>query len=368
MKKILLIDNSYPINTRNQKIIKTLNKKFDVKFASWNRANSVIKKCDKNMYIYNSNEGYNNKVAKLIGMFKFFLYLNKVLNDFDPDYVIASHWDMLFLASILKNKNYKLIYDNLDIPTASSKLFLKSFKKIERISLKKTDAIIFASRFYKDLYSNYVGEKLVLENKPLEIIKETDNLNINNYLSEIDSSKTKISFIGGIRYLSIMKNLVLASKYNNSNIELLFFGGGKDEGKLKKYCTDQNIKNVHFFGTYEYKNIGQFYKLSDVIWAAYPYKDYNVKYAISNKFFETLIFNKPCIYSENTKLGSYVKKINIGLTVDPYSIDEIDFLFKELVNNKGMLEPIKENIKKINKFNYWKDHEKKLIELFSKVK
>jgi len=38
MNKILIIDNSYPINTRNHRIINTLKTNdFITKFATWNR-------------------------------------------------------------------------------------------------------------------------------------------------------------------------------------------------------------------------------------------------------------------------------------------------------------------------------------------
>lgn len=39
MKKILLIDGVYPINTRSFRLYETLKKKYEIKFCSWNRNN-----------------------------------------------------------------------------------------------------------------------------------------------------------------------------------------------------------------------------------------------------------------------------------------------------------------------------------------
>ena len=44
-RKILLIDSSYPINTRNSKILRSLKQvypDFDIEIVTWNRENKTI--------------------------------------------------------------------------------------------------------------------------------------------------------------------------------------------------------------------------------------------------------------------------------------------------------------------------------------
>ena len=45
-----------------------------------------------------------------------------------------------------------------------------------------------------------------------------------------------------------------------------------------------------------------------MVWAAYPNKDYNVKYAISNKFFESLVYEKPTFFSK--EINAMIKRSN----------------------------------------------------------
>ena len=54
-RKILLIDSSYPINTRNSKILRSLKQvypDFDIEIVTWNRENKTIP-IENNSYVYN---------------------------------------------------------------------------------------------------------------------------------------------------------------------------------------------------------------------------------------------------------------------------------------------------------------------------
>ena len=115
---------------------------------------------------------------------------------------------------------------------------------------------------------------------------------------------------------------------------------------IYKFLSIFNIKNVFFTGKYLYENVTQLYHNSDVVWAAYPNKDFNVVYAISNKFHESLYVGIPCIYSDQTKLAELVKEKNIGFVVNPYDISSIKNLFSNIYDGTVNMEEIKENMKK----------------------
>ena len=83
--------------------------------------------------------------------------------------------------------------------------------------------------------------------------------------------------------------------------------------------------------------MSRFYQQTDVVWAAYPNKDFNVKYAISNKFHESLTFGIPTVYADNTYLGDFVVENHIGLVADPYSMDSIKALLEEIVTHQDDL-------------------------------
>lgn len=338
MISFLLLDSSYPINTRNKRIVKTLNVYYgneSVNYIAWNRDGRNILDTDNPKMIYCQKSAYGNWLSKFIHLLGYYQFIKKwnLLNK--PKVLIASHWDMLFLACILKRKNQFLIYENLDIPTASNTILRKLFECIEKIALKKTSAIIFASRFFEPLYSTYSGKKYVLENKPLQTFERCS-------FGEKRTDTLVIAYIGLIRYAEILKNLIDVIK-KLGNVTLYFHGEGQDLDELKKYA--DNNPNILFTGRYEVEDLPRLYASADLVWAAYPNKDYNVKYAISNKFHESIIFHVPCIYAEKTLLGYYVEKENLGYIVNPYDVSAIkaliDYVMKyreDILDKKHSLE------------------------------
>lgn len=365
MKRIFLLDSSYPINSRNSRILNILSEQYNTNYITWNRDGREIKGEDKNNFILTSNNiGYGNKFKKISGFFKYFKFVKNIIQQEKPDLLIASHWDMLLIASYLKNKNkYKLIYENLDMPTAGNTLILKALKILEKKSLSRTDGIIFASRFFKSDYTFYNKVTLDIENYPLR----KNLLTANECKSNNETRKLNIAFIGTLRYLEIMQNLVESIKALDVNLN--FWGDGHSRKSLEQYAIKNNIKNVFFHGAYDYKDVGNIYVKSDIIWAAYPNKDYNVKFAISNKFFESIIFNKLCIYSNKTLLGAYVEQNKIGLSVDPYSVKSIRELINKLLNNQNEISKIESQVieYKKGKILYFEQIKERLLDFIKRI-
>lgn len=356
MNRILIIDGIYPINTRNKRIINTLKKKYEIKFCAWNRGNIEFE--DKENYIYSSNEGYGKKIKKLLGMKNYLNFIKQTINNYNPEIIIASQWDMLLLT-ILSNFRGKIIYENLDLPTSSNKMVLKILLLLEKLMLKKIDGIIYASRFFMPLYSKYKIKELLLENYPLKEIDEKD-------FETEKREKLRISFIGGLRYFETMKNLLSASQ-DKENIEIYLIGKGPENNRFKNFIKENKLKNIFIIDSYKYEEIKSLYLNTDFVWAVYPNRDYNVKFAISNKFFESILFEKPCFFAKDTLLGDFVKQNKIGITVDPYNVEEIKIKIEEL--NESTILDLQENIKKYkeNQKLYWEDNETELLKFIDEI-
>lgn len=328
MKKVFaIIDCSIPINTRNQKIINSL-KEFipgcEVHVITWNREGIKLPE-DTYFHAYDCIAPYADVIAKLKGMYGFKKYIGKTLDAINPDVIIASHWSNLVLTTGYKKKGQTLVYENLDIPTGG-KLVRGVSRFLEFRALKKVDLILYASRFFKSLYPQSIPQ-YILENKPA----------YNPSLKEGGlGNPLKIAFIGSVRYKDILVNLVDAVK-GNPKFELYFHGSGEDLPAMQDYCKGMN--NVFFTGKYDYSTVVSLYHQSDIIWAGYPNKDFNVVYAISNKFHESLYVGVPCVYSDKTMLADFVKEQNIGFVVDPYNVDSIRGLFDAIA--KGEIDMVK---------------------------
>lgn len=156
-EKMLIVENFFPLQTRGFRIAKSLityNMKVDV--CLWDRNGVSDKLKDTNnitTHVYKRLS--QNKLYKLFLIYNYFRFIKGVLNKEDYKVILASHWDMLLLCSILKKRNQILIYDNLDIPTHRFYVVRLFLKFIEYLALLKTNGVIFASRFFKPLYDNW---------------------------------------------------------------------------------------------------------------------------------------------------------------------------------------------------------------------
>lgn len=327
-KKIILVDTSYPINSRNRRIIDSLKDIFgdeNVKYVSWNRDGRSIDVKDSANYIFSFNSPLGDRLKKLRNLVYFRRFLKTSLSDFAPDVIIASHWDSLVLCTSLKKKSQILIYENLDMPSGGRFVF-NIIRYLERISLKKTDAISYASRFYLPYYTRFHGQHFVLENKVPEFMA----IPIEHTTQE--DKKLFIAFNGGLRYAEIFKNLFEAVN-GLDNVSLDIYGGDSGEEEvIKKYA--EGINNITFHGPYKYEEIPAIYSKMDIVWAVYPSNDFNVKHAISNKYHESIFYGVPGIYAKDTLLGELADSNKTGYQVDGYSVECIRDLIIKIRNNK----------------------------------
>ena len=152
--KVAFIDTSYPLNNRNDKLIDSFIHKYpdcEIHAITWNREKLPITESFYTVHSYEVRSQLGNYVDKLRKLFGFYKYVKTELRKIGPDIIIASHWESLIAGALYKGAANKLVYENLDIPTGG-KLIRLILVMFERLSLKKTDMIIHASRFYKDLY------------------------------------------------------------------------------------------------------------------------------------------------------------------------------------------------------------------------
>ncbi|AJD92255.1 hypothetical protein JMA_29380 [Jeotgalibacillus malaysiensis] len=359
MKKVILLDSSYPINSRNVRILDSLKKNFNVGYITWKRDGKELLDETYKSKVYIKKSTYGNRIKKALYLMGYYRFLLKNIKELNPDVVIASHWEMLLIASIAKSKNnYKLIYENLDMPDSKSEIVKWVINNIELYALRNTDAVILASRFFKPFYKK--DKYLIYENYPLKPQSHLDsNYSIRNNLKEI-------AFIGNIRHYEVLINLIKASQ--ESQIVISLYGGGPSEKKLKYYCEKNNITNVKFNGSYNFADISCIYERVDYVWAAYPNESFNVKHAISNKFFEVMAYNKIGLFSKNTKLGEFVENNNLGLVIDPYDINSITKCINKLKDDK-LISQIRFNILEHTKKEeiFWESNQIRLINFVEDV-
>lgn len=349
--KVLLLDTSYPISSRNRRILPSIAKSFpqaEIHQIAWNRTGGTLLIDDPFVHVYNKCSPLGNLWIKAMNLLGYRHYAHSIIKSIKPDIIIASHWDTLILVPKLDRKKQKLIYENLDIPTGP---YRKIICLLERRALKHTDLIIHASRFFKELYPQSI-KQIVLDNKPAFTIASKTEYSVHSPL--------RIAYIGNVRYKDVLFNLIDAVR-EDERFHLAFHGRGVEFDDVKKYS--DRISNIEMTGAYEYRDVAKMYTDADVVWAAYPNKDFNVKYATSNKFFESIFLGIPCLFAKETKLGDYVKKNGIGLVVDPYDSRDIKCLLEQIVNGNIDLNQIALNLRNLRaKQTSWDEDFKPIID------
>lgn len=236
----------------------------------------------------------------------------------------------------LNRRQQMLIYENLDVPTESY-ILRKTTTVLEHWHMRRVDLTIHASRFFTKLYSPKI-KQLILENKPTFQAPPPQDYIIHKPI--------RIAFIGLLRYRDISKVLIDAVR-DDSRFQLYFHGDGHARQYLES-CAE-GASNIFFTGRYAYEDVAKLYQQTDIVWAAYPNKDFNVVYAISNKFHESLSFGIPTVYADKTCLGDFVVEKRIGMAVDPYSLEAVKQLLEQIVSHKDNLQKMAQDMRTFSK-------------------
>lgn len=364
MKKILIIDTAYPINSRTERFRNSFKFYFNVMVVAWCRGINNDLSGQKGFYILETNIGYGNQIKKTLYLPLFYIYVYKICRMEKPDTIFASHWDSLICAVLIKitwNWRVKIIYDCLDLPTFSNVLIRKFVLLVEAFCLRFVGLTIFASRYFKPLYSKKI-KSYVFENYPSVGLmgietKKPNWLNENNL--DLLERENNIAWIGVVRYLNILENILLAIK--GTNVNFFIFGDGPDLENFKKSVSYYGLNDqVTFFGRYELSDIRYIYEKSNLVWAAYPTNDFNAIYAISNKYFECSFFEKKILLSCRTKMAEDLVGNPGVILVDEYSSIDIRKKILESINLKL------EIYKKYEDDVSWESREKELIDFIIK--
>lgn len=342
--RILLIDISYPLNSRNQRIVFNIQKiygKENIGIAAWNRNETQVASSE-NHYIFNVPARPGDRKEKLKNIKRFRKFIRDAVMDFKPDIIIASHWDSLILCHQFGKKGVKVIYENLDMPTGN-RIIRRFLRFLEHNALRNTSAIVHASRFFPTHYDTFKGPQIIVENLPAQ------KINPDFQISGRPDSTLRIVYNGGIRYASTMMNLLKAVG-NIPLFEVELYGDpvGTDGYRILEEA--KKYSNIKYYGPYDYIEITNILKRADLLWAVYPSEIYNVKYAISNKYHESIAYGVPGVFAASTCLGNMVNQQKIGFIVDDKSIEDIRSKLLDIQSNKKqVLSRVKKNIQEYSK-------------------
>lgn len=120
--------------------------------------------------------------------------------------------------------------------------------------------------------------------------------------------------IGAIRDYSSNIEVVKALG-NKEGVKVQFVGKGGAAIKIEDYCKKEGIENVSFTGFYEKHEEAGYVKNTTFMNIFYP-RIITHDTALSNRFYNSLIYRKPMIVTKDTTQGDYAERYGVGLALE----------------------------------------------------
>lgn len=360
MHRLLWVENALPLNTRSQRILDSLQRsgRFEIIVCAWNRSGTARAEEGLPHYrVLSTTTGHRRLARKALALPKFLDFVSLTVRDERPDLIGASFWDAT-LASAWAGRGLgiPIVYDVLDMPGGAGPLFTVG-RTLERLALPSVSGVVLASRFFEPFYSTGDRRRLVFENLPSFPTAPPARL--------APRAPPRIAYVGTIRFAETLLPLLEAVSQRGGQLDL--FGGGPDAAPLQERFAA--ARGIVFHGPYDYRDVPAVYESIDVLWAAYPPSDVNVRYAISNKYFESLWFGVPAVFSANTALGRMVADDGTGFVVDagsnPAVVGWLDGLLTDPAILRGVHERLAQKRAALLTSLRWETRERELVDYFA---
>lgn len=224
---------------------------------------------------------------------------------FDKLIVFGPQLSCLLNLFLVKYRN-RFIIDYRDLSIEQRPVFKPLFGFLMRCSRY---VVISSPGFKRVLPSR---DYLLSHNFDSEIVKSI--LNQQTEESFRVSDGIKVLTIGGIRDYSSNIEVVKALA-NIDGYYCSFVGKGGASKQISDYCEEHHIKNVSFKGFYQKEEEAVFIKSCTFLNVFYPRKITHDT-AMSNRFYNSLIYKRPMIVTKNTVQGDYVESYGLGIAIE----------------------------------------------------
>ena len=266
----------------------------------------------------------DKKIFKILSFIKYKRFVTKFLKmNFDRVIILHSLPGVLNWRILTKKYKEKYVFDFRD-------LTYESFPVYKRIiaSLVKNSAFTSVS---SDGFRPFLPKECESKIYTNHNILEDSLLHRDCGVNKIDSSIIRIAFWGFIREEKLNKQIIKAVA-GDRRFELHYYGREQRIAlNLKKYTREICAGNVFFHGEYVPDDRYDIIKNTDIIHNVYG-ESKNMMNAVSNKFYDGVIFYLPQICMRGSFMGDIVNKENIGFVLDICSDNFLDEIFCKYVS------------------------------------
>lgn len=280
-------------------------------------------------------------------------------NDFDI--VHACDFDTAFFSrSVVKKKNEKFVFDIFDfLYDKPQGMIQKCVKRAQYKIINDSDATIICSEERKNQIKGSCPKRLtVIHNTPsLDQMQE-------KYTKRTYSEKIKVVYVGILQDYRLLKEIAEAvSKLK----EIGFYVGGFGKYEEYFYTMDAQYDNIHFYGRLSYVDTLALESECDIMLAIYDPSIDNHIYAAPNKFYESLMLEKPIIMAKGTGMSQVVRENDLGVLIE-YSKEGFIEGINQLIQRKSDWKKMGKRMKDLYEKQYsWNEMEKRLLFLYQKL-
>lgn len=261
-----------------------------------------------------------SKVDKLKFFWGYRRFVSNLMKLYHFDMIISLHTlpGLCVLDKLLWYYKKSYILDYRDSTFENNKLFGHLVKLLARNA-----RLVFVS---SDAFRKF------LPNEGVEIITShnilADSLNYRNVRRDfyVKSDRIRISFWGLMRDYNL--NLKIMSKLaNDSRFELHYYGRAQALGdRMEAFIKENQIQNVFLHGEYVPHERYEFASRTDIIHNCFS--DSNMLLAMSNKYYDGLIFYIPQLCMSGSYMGKRCTEKGVGCQLDPNINDFADRLYE----------------------------------------
>jgi hypothetical protein len=270
---------------------------------SWNRDGQDIKEGIQ----YEENINVNNGSAGFSAYLRYVAFIKKTIRKNKYEKLIVFGPQMTCLLSMFLVREYRgrFIIDYRDLSIEQKPGLRQLFSFMTKLSY----ANVISSPGFKrclpprDYYMSHNFDVVAAKNA----IGSRD-LNGFGSMNNID-----VLTIGGIRDFSSNVQVVQALA-NCDDFLIRFVGRGGGAAQLASYCSEHRVKNVSFTGFYQKPEEAGYVQSTTFMNIFYP-RVITHDTAVSNRFYNSLIYRKPMIVTKDTTQGDFAEKYNVGVAL-----------------------------------------------------
>lgn len=287
-------------------------------FLFWNRSGEKLDLPENYIYFDMQSDEEQFFATKAIDFLKYRHWLKKQLKEKKyQKLIILSTLSGIILCDVLKKYKSKYIFDIRDYSYER----IKPFYLIEQKIIENSAYTAISSPGFKSFLPNY--DYVIIHN-----MQRNESVIRGDFKKKPYGSSLNIVWNGTMRYFNHQKRII-ESLANDDRFVVYYHGTGPELEQYKNFVNANNIKNVFFTGRYDNSQKRELLKDADILNNSYWIDNENeVLYAVSNRYYDGLIYRIPQLVEANTYKTSICEENKIGIGLDPRNNNFADLLYE----------------------------------------